>query len=99
MIARDLPAVAAGAVLLTWPALANLYPLLFVDTGAFLDQALRPFMLWDKPWVYGPALVAVSMQWSLWPATRQSTQDSSQPWTSAPGHRLHCMDTATSAGP
>ena len=67
MIFRDVCGVAAGAVLLTWPALANLYPLLFVDTGAFLDQALRPFMLWDKPWVYGPALVAVSMQWSLWP--------------------------------
>ena len=68
MIFRDLCGVAAGAVLLTWPALANGYPLLFVDTGAFLDQALRPFMLWDKPWVYGPALVALSLQWSLWPA-------------------------------
>ncbi len=68
MTFRDPFAIALGGLLLIWPALANGYPLLFVDTGAFLDQALRPFMLWDKPWVYGPALVAVSLKWSLWPA-------------------------------
>ena len=65
--------IAAGAVLFLWPALANFYPLLFSDTGAFLAQALEPFMIWDKPWIYGPALVLFSARLTLWlPALAQA---------------------------
>jgi hypothetical protein len=66
-------AIAAGAVLLMWPALMNFYPLLFSDTGAFLAQALEPFMIWDKPWIYGPALAVFSARLTLWlPALAQA---------------------------
>lgn len=58
-------AVAAGALLLAWPALLNGYPIVFSDTGAFLFQALQPFMIWDKPWIYGP-LLAVHARMTLW---------------------------------
>lgn len=58
--------IAAGALLLIWPAFANGYPLLFSDSAAFMAQLLRPVMLWDKPWVYGPALVASSLTLTLW---------------------------------
>lgn len=58
-------AVIGGAALLAWPALFNGYPIVFSDTGAFLFQALRPFMVWDKPFVYGPFL-ALSAGVSLW---------------------------------
>jgi hypothetical protein len=73
MIPRNVGAVASGGVLLTWPALANGYPLLFSDTGSFMEQLLLPFMIWDKPWIYGPALVIVSLEWTLWlPVLAQS---------------------------
>ncbi len=69
---RGTGAIAAGGILLIWPALANGYPLLFTDTGSFLEQLLRPFMIWDKPWIYGPVLVVVSLKLTLWlPALAQ----------------------------
>jgi len=61
-----------GGGLLVWPAFANGYPLLFSDTGAFLAQLLVPFMVWDKPYVYGPVLAVVSLKLTLWlPALAQ----------------------------
>jgi hypothetical protein len=70
---RVLGAIAAGGIVLTWPALVNGYPLLFSDTGSFMEQLLRPFMIWDKPWIYGPALVAASLKLTLWlPVLAQS---------------------------
>jgi hypothetical protein len=63
---RCLAAVAAGGILMIWPAIVNGYPLLFSDTGAFMEQLLRPFMVWDKPWIYGPMLVLVSLKLTLW---------------------------------
>ncbi len=55
-----------GALLLIWPALLNGYPILFSDTQAFLVQGGRPFMLWDKPFVYGPVLTLLHAHVSLW---------------------------------
>lgn len=63
---RNAFAVLAGGLLLMWPALRNGYPLLFSDTGTFLEQLLLPYMIWDKPWIYGPVLVLVSLKWTLW---------------------------------
>ncbi|MCX7383582.1 MAG: hypothetical protein NT133_19705 [Alphaproteobacteria bacterium] len=48
--------VLAVALMLAWPALVNVYPIVFSDTYAFIDQASRPLMVWDKPWTYGPFL-------------------------------------------
>jgi hypothetical protein len=59
-------AIAAGGTLLIWPAFANSYPLLFSDTGSFMDQLLLPTMIWDKPWIYGPVLVVISLKLTLW---------------------------------
>ncbi len=62
-----------GVALLLWPALLNGYPLLFSDTGAFLSQGLDWFMVWDKPWVYGPMLGLASLRLTLWlPAIAQT---------------------------
>ena len=63
---RAAAAILAGAALLLWPALFNGYPLVFSDTGGFLHQTLGPLMLWDKPWVYGPALHLFHGRVSLW---------------------------------
>jgi hypothetical protein len=59
-------AIAIGGMFLIWPALANGYPLLFSDTASFLEQLLTPVMIWDKPWIYGPVLVVVSLKLTLW---------------------------------
>ena len=59
-------ALAAGAVLLIWPAFLNGYPLVFSDTGGLLSTALEPTIGWDKPWVYGPFLLALHGRFTLW---------------------------------
>lgn len=59
-------ALLAGALLLTWPALVNGYPILFSDTGGLLDMGLALDMGWDKPWVYGPFLLLTSLRLTLW---------------------------------
>ncbi|TPG59043.1 hypothetical protein EAH89_06710 [Roseomonas nepalensis] len=66
MIAKAL-ALAAGGLMLAWPAFLNGYPLLFSDSGAFLHQTLGPLMIWDKPWVYGPLILPLHWHRSLWP--------------------------------
>lgn len=67
-----IPPIAAGALLLIWPAFANGYPLLFSDSAAFIAQLLQPTMLWDKPFVYGPVVVVASLTVTLWlPAVAQ----------------------------
>ncbi|MBX9698159.1 MAG: hypothetical protein K2X74_01925, partial [Acetobacteraceae bacterium] len=66
-------AVPGGALLLLWPALANGYPLLFSDTGAFLAQTLGDWPIWDKPYVYGPLLHLFHARVTLWgPALAQA---------------------------
>ncbi len=59
-------AILAGAVLLAWPALVNLYPIVFSDTHAFLVMGGEPQMVWDKPFVYGPVLRLLHLNVSLW---------------------------------
>jgi len=59
-------AIWAGAVLLVWPALLNGYPIVFSDTNAFLLQAGRSLVFFDKPWVYGPFLLALHGNTTLW---------------------------------
>ncbi len=51
-----------------WPALLNGYPIVFSDTGGLLAMGLDLSMGWDKPWVYGPALVLVHLRLTLWGA-------------------------------
>lgn len=63
-----LTAICCGALLLTWPALYNGYPLLFSDTGALLEMGLEPTMGWDKPWIYGPFLALFHWRTTLWPS-------------------------------
>lgn len=58
-------AILAGAALLSWPIAFNGYPIVFSDTGALLDMGLLPSMGWDKPFVYGPLAVAISLHRSL----------------------------------
>ena len=59
-------ALAAGALLLVWPALLNGFPLVFSDTHAFLVQGGEPQMVWDKPFVYGPFLRLLHANTTLW---------------------------------
>jgi len=59
-------AIAAGALLLVWPALLNGFPLVFSDTHAFLVQGGEPQMVWDKPFVYGPFLRLLHARTTLW---------------------------------
>jgi hypothetical protein len=61
-----LAAIVAGAALLGWPAWLNGYPILFGDTNAFLAQTDIPAMVWDKPWIYGPFLLAFHWGVTLW---------------------------------
>jgi hypothetical protein len=57
--------IVAGALLLLWPVGLNRYPMLFSDTDAFLVQGGEWFAIWDKPFVYGPALTTASAGISL----------------------------------
>lgn len=65
---QKIAAVALGALLFLWPAILNGYPIVFSDTGGFLEQALMPDTGWDKPWIYGPFLTPLHLKLSLWPA-------------------------------
>ena len=64
---KSILAVTLSATFFTWPALLNGYPLLFSDTGGFLEQALMPDVGWDKPWIYGPFLTPFHARLTLWP--------------------------------
>ncbi len=64
----NLLCVILAAAFLMWPAFLNGFPLVFSDTGGFLEQALMPDMGWDKPWIYGPFLTPFHWRISLWPA-------------------------------
>ena len=82
-------AILAGVALLLWPAIWNGYPLLFSDTGAFLAQLLDWFMVFDKPWIYGPVLGLTSLWFSLWlPAIAQCLLVSWLLWRVAAAMRL-----------
>ncbi len=60
-------ALAAGGLLLAWPAGLNGYPLVFIDTFTYLRHTTEANPPWDKTLVYGPLVHAFHWQWSLWP--------------------------------
>ncbi len=64
----SLIAILLGALLLTWPAVLNGYPLVFIDTVSYLNHTTLPEPPWDKTLVYGPFLHLFHWQTSLWPA-------------------------------
>ncbi len=63
---RETAAILTVALILAWPGLVNHYPIVFTDTHAFLVQSGQPRMVWDKPWTYGPFLLALHGGTSLW---------------------------------
>ena len=63
---RETLAIFAVALMFAWPAIVNQYPIVFSDTHAFLVQAGQPRMVWDKPWTYGPFLLALHGGTTLW---------------------------------
>ncbi len=60
---RDAAAIAAAAILLSWVAFYNGYPLVFSDTGTYLGQALQRYMGWDRPVFY--SFLLLSLHWSI----------------------------------
>jgi len=59
-------AILAGAVLLTWPALMNGYPLAFIDTVSYLRHTILGEHPWDKTAAYGPFIYAFHWTVTLW---------------------------------
>lgn len=106
---RSALAILAGAALLAWPIALNGYPIVFSDTGALLDMGLLPSMGWDKPFLYGPVIAALSLHRSLiLAAVAQTLVLSYMLWATqaafaAPGARRHltlCLAlAATTAAP
>jgi hypothetical protein len=64
----SLAAILLGALPLTWPALLNGYPLVFIDTVSYLNHTTLPEPPWDKTLLYGPFLHLFHWQATLWPA-------------------------------
>ncbi len=56
----------ATALLLTWPALWNGYPLIFADTGTYLGQTQLGYLGWDRPPFYSVFLFATHWRATLW---------------------------------
>lgn len=59
-------AMLVSAVLLVWPALMNAYPLVFVDTAAYLRHTILREAPWDKTAAYGPFLLLFHQGTTLW---------------------------------
>lgn len=62
----SLAAIVAAAALLIWPAILNGYPILFVDTIAYLLHTITGEAPWDKTAAYGPFLWVFHQGCSLW---------------------------------
>jgi hypothetical protein len=56
-----------SALLLSWPAFYNAYPLVFSDTGTYLAQAMERFLGWDRPVFYSFFLLPLHWSLTLWP--------------------------------
>jgi hypothetical protein len=61
-----LGAILAAATLLVWPALMNRYPIIFVDTAAYLLHTITGEAPWDKTAAYGPFLLLFHQGITLW---------------------------------
>lgn len=89
---HPLPSILLGGLLLLWPVWLNAYPLLFSDTNAFLAQGGEWLALWDKPFIYGPALAWAHHGISLFiPAMLQSLIVSHLLWLLLPRHLAGCL--------
>ncbi len=60
-------AILGGGLVLVWPAVLNLYPLVFVDSFTYLRQTTMGVPPWDKSLTYGAAIHGLHWAWSLWP--------------------------------
>ncbi len=60
-------AVPLAAALLLWPAVWNLYPIAFADTGTYLSQAIHRYLGWDRPPFYSLFMLPLHMTLSTWP--------------------------------
>ena len=72
-LTRSAPAILVGALFFAWPIVFNGYPIVFSDTGAWLDMGLLPSMGWDKPFLYGPVVAVLSLHRSLIAAAAAQT--------------------------
>lgn len=63
---RDLAAFAAGTLILCWIAIANGFPLVFADSGAYLRTALQFSYPTDRPPIYGLAILAPVRLAGVW---------------------------------
>lgn len=59
-------AILAAGALLVWPALMNGYPIIFVDTAAYLLHTITGEAPWDKTAAYGPFLLLFHQGITLW---------------------------------
>lgn len=59
-------ALLGGALLLVWPAVMNRYPIVFVDTAAYLLHTITGVAPCDKTAVYGPFLALFHQGVTLW---------------------------------
>ncbi|WP_291299080.1 hypothetical protein [Elioraea sp.] len=59
-------AIVIASPLLVWPALLNGYPIIFVDTAAYLLHTITGEAPWDKTAAYGPFLWLFHQGFSLW---------------------------------
>ena len=65
---KAVAAVLAGAALLSWPALLNGFPLVYIDTVSYLGQTVMGEWPWDKTPAYGAFLHLFHWRLALWPA-------------------------------
>ena len=59
--------VLVSAALLLWPAVLNGYPLLFGDTGVYLNDGIRLHMSWPRPLFYGLFMLPFHLERTVWP--------------------------------
>ena len=60
-------AVALGALLLVWPSLWNGFPMVYTDTGTYIDSAFTLVVPPDRPVGYSLFIRATGGRRSLWP--------------------------------
>jgi hypothetical protein len=64
---RAVLCVAASAALLLWPAFLNGYPLMFGDSGVYLEDGVTLHAGWARPLFYGLFMVPLHLKLTAWP--------------------------------
>ncbi len=59
--------ILALALVLSWPALWNGYPIVFADTGTYLSQAIHRYLGWDRPPFYSLFMLPLHLRLTTWP--------------------------------